>query len=317
MTEFEVALILRLLKNGTCKEAARTVRIIERFRRARWIEVTGRAGEWRLIEGGRSKIEVRLRQLLPTWAEDVDLLKAHSLDEMDPANIRSLAALRGKPSVSGFVHRKVWNAATTSGSKIPSRLTSHAALTDDWSQRGRASCRTMMLTAHGQIDLLAQTLLATEFAIPERCWRSAQGFEGDLPELIMTVENVGPFVDLELPEAALLLFSQGAAVEGAAAFLRAFPSARWLHFCDLDHAGLQIGERLARIAGRPLSLYIPSFAEEYLPRAIAAKKPWATPKGKLLPVLQQLVSRNSWLEQECFVLDSRLASDIAAAAAIR
>lgn len=309
MPEVEIALLLRLLLRGSVREASRAAKVIDRLERARWIERSSRAGEWVLTAGSASLAEARLQELLPTWRGDVDLLTRHQLDPTDPAALRTLPALRSLPTAGGFVHRKVWNAVSAAGSKVPSRIGTQAVLTDDWAQRGRVSCSTVLRTALGDVDLLHQTRLLGEFSIPERCWIEASGFVGDLPRLVLTVENLGPLVDLQLPEDCMLLFSQGAAVHGAAAMLRALPDARWLHFGDLDNAGVESGLRLASLSGRAASFYIPSFAEEYLPRALPVRQQWRqSPPAH--PVTDVLIRRNLWLEQEVFLLDGRLRTDL-------
>lgn len=314
MPETEIPLLLRLLERGSIREATRTGKLIERFRRARWIETSSRAGEWSLAVEARPKVEARLGELLPSWQADVLLLRSHGLEPTEAASIRALPALRNLPRAAGFLHRKVWNAASAAGSKVPSRIVTDAVLTDDWAQRGRVNCGTIVRTADGDVDLLDQTRLLGEFSIPERCWRGAKGFAGELPQLVLTVENLGPLVDLVLPQECMVLFSQGAAVHGSAEMLRALPTAVWLHFGDLDIAGIECGMRLATLAGRPPAFYVPSFAADYLHRAARVRQAW---RGKPLehPVLQELVRRNAWLEQEVFLLDERLVSDIALTAA--
>lgn len=309
MPEIEIALLVRLLERGSVREATRAAKVIERLERARWIARSSRAGEWVLAAASAPLVEARLQNLLPTWKGDVDLLRRHQLDPTDPAALRSLPALRALPTAAGFVHRKVWNALSAAGSKVPSRIATEAALTDDWAQRGRVSCPTLLKTALGVVDLLQQTRLLGEFSIPERCWLEASGFDGDLPRLVVTVENLGPLVDLQLPTRCMLLFSQGAAVHGAAAMLRALPHAQWFHFGDLDNAGIESGLRLAQLSGRGARFYIPSFASEFLPRALPVRQAWRhTPPAH--PVTDELIRRNAWLEQEVFLLDERLREDL-------
>lgn len=309
MPEIEVAILLRLLTRGTVREAARATKVVDRLRQARWIERSSRAGEWMLCQGSAPAVETRLAELLPSWRADVELLRRHGLDPTDLGALRSLAALRDLPTAAGFIHRKVWNAASAPGSKVPSRIRTDATLTDDWAQRGRVSCAIALRTPLGAVDLLQQTRLLGEFSIPERCWLEAQGFSGDLPRLVLTVENLGPLVDLQLPAGCMLLFSQGAAVTGSAAILRALPNARWMHFGDLDNAGVESGLRLAELSGRSPRFYIPTFAADYLPRALPVRQAWrhAPPAH---PVTDDLLRRNAWLEQEVFLLDERLPRDL-------
>jgi hypothetical protein len=172
----------------------------------------------------------------------------------------------------------------------------------------------VLSTPEGEVDLAAQTRLLSEFCIPERGWRRALGLSGALPSLIVTIENVGPFVDLVAPPDSMLLFSQGAYTKGAGAILKALPEARWLHFGDLDSSGLEAAARLAKFAERPLSTYVPSFLKDYLDRSLPVRKPWRDVQVDH-PLLTQLSLAGRWLEQESFMLDGRLVGDLKDAAA--
>lgn len=308
--DVEIALLLRLLDRGECRHSNRAAPVLSRWRLARWIEPATRADTWLLRKSATAAVQGRLDVLLPTWKADIDLLQRHQLDPTDPRNLRSLPALRAEPTAHGFLHRKVWNAATAAGSKVPSRLASPAVLTDDWAVRGRCECATILSTPEGDVDLAAQTRLLSEFCIPERGWRRTKRLTGVLPTLIITIENVGPLVDLALPPNAMLLFSQGTAIGGAGEILKALPQARWLHFGDLDSPGLAAAARLAKFAGRPLTAYIPSFASEYMDRSLPVRKRWRSVQLDH-PILFELAAVGRWLEQESFMLDTRLASDLA------
>jgi hypothetical protein len=312
MNDVEVALLLRLIETGECRESARASSILERFRLARWVEPARRPGLWKVRPGASDGLRSRLTELSPFWDDDVRLLRANRLDPLDPRSHQALAGLKAAHQPEGLLHRKTWNSATSAGSKRASQLSTTARLTDDWSVRGRVNCPTVLLTPHGPVDLQAVTKSLGEFSISERGWVAAQGFSGKLPCHILTVENLSPLVDLTLPADTMVLFSQGAAVEGAAQLLRAIPSASWMHFGDLDAAGVQIALRLARLTNRPHSLYVPTFAEEYLPRRLSAQQAWSCDPFSA-PVLKELSSQGAWLEQEIFILDNRLSADIESA----
>lgn len=309
MNDVEVALLLRLIETGECRESARASSILERFRLARWVEPARRPGLWKVRPGAADGLRSRLTELSPSWNDDVRLLRVNRLDPLDPRSHQALAGLKAAHQPEGLLHRKTWNSATSAGSKRTSQLPTTARLTDDWSVRGRVNCPTVVQTPHGPVDLDAVTRSLGEFSISERGWIAAQGFGGKLPRHVLTVENLSPLVDLVLPADTMLLFSQGAAVDGAAELLRAMPSACWMHFGDLDAAGVQIALRLARLTKRPPSLYVPTFASEYLPRKLAAQQVWSC-EPFVDPVLMQLSIQGAWLEQEIFVLDNRLSADI-------
>jgi hypothetical protein len=88
------------------------------------------------------------------------------------------------------------------------------------------------------------------------------------------------------------------------------PSALWVHFGDLDQEGMEIGKRLAVETGRALRIFVPSFASEYVDDAARpVKTAW---KERMdMPLLSELYARERRIFQEVFMLDVRLAGDVA------
>lgn len=312
MPEVEIALLLRLIETLECKGSARAAALLERFRMAQWIEPARRPGHWQVRPGAAVGLMKRISELSPSWEADAQLLRANSLDPLDPRSHQALAGLKAAHAPVGQLHRKTWNSATSAGSKRASQLPTTAHLTDDWAVRGRVNCATTLLSPTGPLDLHALTQMLSEFSVAERGWLAASGFGGVLPRNVLTVENLSPLVDLVLPPETMVLFCQGAAVEGTVQLLRALPRAVWLHFGDLDAAGVQIATRIAKQTDRPPRLYVPTFADEYLNRKMSAKQAWSCSPFEN-PTLNALSEGRAWLEQEIFILDDRLAANIAEA----
>lgn len=312
MSDVEVSLLLRLIEAGECKESARAASLLERFRIAQWVEPAKRPGYWKVRHGAIPGLRTRITELSACWEDDARLLRAHSLDPLAPRSYHALAGLKAAHTPEGQLHRKTWNAATAAGSKRASQLPTNAQLTNDWAVRGRVNCATKLMTPSEPVDLLKQCKAMSEFSIPQRGWLSANGFGGTLPRYVLTVENVSPLVDMVLPDDTMVLFCQGAAVEGAVQLLRALPDSMWMHFGDLDAAGVQIAVRIAKRIGRSPSLYVPTFADDYLKYKLRAKNAWISSPFET-PVLKVLSSTGFWLEQEIFILDGRLLKDIASA----
>lgn len=309
MPDVEIALLLRLIETGECKESVRAASLLERFRLAQWVEPARRPGYWKVRPGAITGIRARITELSPCWEEDALLLRANSLDPLAPRSHHALAGLKAAHKPAGQLHRKTWNSATAAGSKRASQLPTTAQLTDDWAVRGRVNCATKIITPSGPMDLLKLCQTLSEFSVPQRGWLSANGFGGVLPRHVLTVENLSPLVDLVLPADTMVLFCQGAAVEGAVQLLRALPGAAWMHFGDLDAAGVQIAVRIAKLTGRSPSLYVPTFADDYLQYKLRAKNAWTSIPFDI-PALKVLSSKGFWLEQEIFILDGRLFKDI-------
>lgn len=158
-----------------------------------------------------------------------------------------------------------------------------------------------------ELDLWQLSETLTECAIPERLWLKLQRFEGTEPDLIVTCENLGAYIDLPMPCGYMVVYAPGANIETAVKILKYFPETRWFHFGDVDPDGLKIAQTLAREAKRPLTFFVPSFAEEYLPGR-PVKKPWGEVPGR--KVFQELKRKHTRLFQEVFMLDGRLNSEI-------
>ena len=315
MPEVEVALLLRLIETGECKGSARAAALLERFRMAHWIEPARRPGYWKVCPGATTGLQRRITELSPSWEADAQLLRANSLDPLDPRSHQALAGLKAAHAPVGQLHRKTWNSATAAGSKRASRLPTTAQLTDDWAVRGRVNCATTLISPLGPVDLQVLTQTMSEFSVAQRGWLAASGFGGVLPRHVLTVENLSPLVDLVLPADTMVLFCQGAAVGGAVQLLRALPSAVWMHFGDLDAAGVQIAVRIANLTERPPCVYVPTFAGDYLRRKLRSKQAWnCSPFDSV--TLKTLSAGSAWLEQEIFILDERLLEDIASAFAM-
>lgn len=312
MPEVEIALLLRLIETAECKGSARAAALLERFRMAQWVEPARRPGYWKVRPGATTGLHTRITELSPSWEADAQLLRANSLDPLDPRSHQALAGLKAAHTPVGQLHRKTWNSATSAGSKRASRLPTTAQLTDDWAVRGRVNCATTLISPMGPVDLLALTQTLSEFSVAERGWLSASGFGGVLPRHVLTVENLSPLVDVVLPADTMVLFCQGAAVGGAVQLLRALPSAAWMHFGDLDAAGVQIAASIAKLTDRPPSLYVPTFAGDYLERKLRSKQAWTCSPFDSV-TLKTLSAGGAWLEQEIFILDERLLADITSA----
>lgn len=315
MPEVEIALLLRLIETGECKGSARAAALLERFRMAQWVEPARRPGYWKVRPGATSGLQTRITELSSSWEADAQLLRANSLDPLDPCSHQALAGLKAAHAPVGQLHRKTWNSATSAGSKRVSRLPTTAQLTDDWAVRGRVNCATTLISPLGPVDLLALTQTMSEFSVAQRGWLVASGFGGVPPRHVLTVENLSPLVDLVLPADTMVLFCQGAAVEGAVQLLRALPGAVWMHFGDLDAAGVQIAVRIANLTDRPPCVYVPTFAGDYLGRKLRSKQAWnCSPFDSV--TLKTLSAGSAWLEQEIFILDERLLEDITSAFAV-
>lgn len=303
----EVASLGRLLECGGIKLAARNGHLVTRWQTARWIEPSGRMGEWRARAETLSQIEGRMAVLAPAWREDFQLLRSMALDPFDPRVLEALPVLKRQRAITGLVNRRNWNAAAGLGPKHSPQMASTATLTRDWVVRFRPNGGLRALLDDRELDLYQLASLLSECALPERLWLGFRAFTGTPPTTVITCENLGAYVDLPLPPSVMAIYSPGADIEAAAALVNALPAARWIHFGDIDPDGLEIAEILGRKTGRAVQFYVPSFAEEYLPGR-PTKTPWKGIPDR--PIFHQLKRTQKRIFHEVFMLDSRLPGDL-------
>jgi hypothetical protein len=148
-----------------------------------------------------------------------------------------------------------------------------------------------------------------ELIVPERGLARNWRVSGVLPKLVLTVENIGAYIDLPVPQWLLLIHAPGRNTRLATGFIDRLPAGiPWVHFGDVDPAGLDIalsihGHKQDR---RPIP-WIPGVASELLEtHALPLDSPW--PQHRLPPdllnnpVLKWLVAHQRWLEHETAVL---------------
>lgn len=253
----------------------------------------------------------RLATLLPGWGADFEFLRAHGLDPKKPQDIEALPALRRPVVAKGRINRRNWKSAAGLGPKRKSMLKTEATLTSDWVMRLRPNKGLLANWEDSTTDLWEMAQTWTECPIPQRQWLNLKQFAGTTPDVVITCENLGAYIDLPLPKNALCVFSPGKHTEIAIELLAKLPTSRWVHYGDLDPEGLEIAEQIANAAGRTMDLFIPSFASEYVESGMAQKKGviWKIEPRHL--VLKALAARSEGLYQEVFMLDSRLEKEIA------
>lgn len=308
----EIASLGRLVETGLIKRVGRNDQLLRRFETARWIEPTGRKDEWRPQGGARAYLEARLNEIASTWREDFQFLRSLERDPYDPRALEAMPALKRQKSVTGMLNRRNWNAAAGLGPKHEPQIAPTAVLTKDWVLRFRPNKGLRGVFADKEVDFHEMASTLTECVVPERLWLRFNGFMGEVPKLVVTCENLGAYVDLAVSDTTMVIYSPGADIEAAVALIRLLPkSSRWFHFGDIDPHGLEIAESLAKETARDLSLFIPSFAEEYLPGR-PVETPWhKTPDSPLFKELRRTRQR---IFQEVFMLDNRLGQEIDAMA---
>ncbi len=102
----------------------------------------------------------------------------------------------------------------------------------------------------GLFSLRQATLALGQICLPAARASRIQDFDFDQISLVLTSENLAPFLELEFDH-GLLMFCPGYAAALPALWLKNLPSAcTWIHLGDFDPDGLYIFENLSRMSGR-------------------------------------------------------------------
>jgi hypothetical protein len=152
-----------------------------------------------------------------------------------------------------------------------------------------------------------ETAQRTECTIPERLWLTKNQVTFKDVKLVMTVENLGAFVDLPLVDGLLLLYVPGLNLTQSALLETLPKKVPWVAFPDYDPNGLSIVRLMAQRVNRPCRLWLPKYwrdqaAQRSREMVGADKRTWRDAPALDLPGLRD---QQRWLEQETLVLDHR------------
>lgn len=168
------------------------------------------------------------------------------------------------------------------------------------------------------LDITSILQQTHEMILPERDMQKIDDIDGNLPFLILSIEDRGLFMDLETPEQILLVWTPADInLDLIVDFLQIFPQfVPHIHFGNLDHRGLVLAEKISQESFRPLKRFIPDFWHEYLPlyarRVNPDKQEGAPWRGASLSVelISYLMEKELWLKQNILLLDARLYEEI-------
>ena len=314
------AVVLRLLMLGQVRATRQAAPLFVELEELGLVVPTSRAAYYRRRPGKAAALREYVAQ---RWD---GLAAAELAFSCHPWTI-SAAALRGArrarltlPAGLQRLNRKTWSAWAGAHSKSGHVTAPHGmVLTADETVRVRPNRGLRMAMAEPCVELPLDALQAFlgEVAIPERGFGHAWRLDGVMPELIVTVENRGAFVDFPSVDGLLVVHAPGRNTALATRFISALPAnIPWVHFPDLDPAGLDIALSLhcGEPPRRPLT-WIPRAAAGVLAsHALPLDAPWQTdgwPRHLLDdPVLAWLIRKQCWLEQEGLVLLPRFLDEL-------
>ncbi|KUM03718.1 hypothetical protein KIF53_15975 [Chromobacterium subtsugae] len=266
-------------------------------------------------------VPVRLtdyRHYLAVRWPDYAIAEAHFTGLNEKASAAGLRELRREhldlPTGIKRLNRKTWSAFAGAHSKSRETATpTGVTLTTDDLLRARVNDGLCLQGPSGEyFDLTLWQRLTTEVILPERAFDAEWQFIGTFPDFILTVENLGTFVDLPKPPGCLLLHSPGWNTALASRLIGCLPSEiPWVHFGDLDPNGIRIPEAL-EVAERHPVFWIPDATAVVVDtHSLPFRAPWPDCTVLSHPTLLRLKETQRWLEQETIILTPEFAVELA------
>ena len=312
--------LLELLQRTDVTRTKRNAALLDWLQEAGWIGQGSRRDLRRLVAARRPEIKARLDVLWPQWRAEIAALDREGLPR-DPSGLRQLRRrhlpLRQLPD---RLHRKTWMARFGAQSKagIPDEQPPQGtALTDDDLLRLRPNQGLTLRLADGtEQDCSRWAEPLGEVVIPQRALDRGLALDGTAPRWIMTVENLGAYLDLPVDGQALVIHQPGWNTRLSARLIALLPlDLPWWHFGDLDPKGLAIFASLGDARATP-RLFVPDWWQDYLgTHGLTLEGGWPKvhdPAGG--PQCPELVRRlremGLWLEQEAILLDPRLSDEL-------
>lgn len=308
----EITFLEKIIEKGIFSSSAKKYKnITERYLLANWIRSGYKKGEWILIEENRQELIDYLSTIWPTRHLDIPLLARRNLSPHNESHLKHLPTLRRSiEPINGMINNKTLRSLYGNGPKGSSWLepTKDTIITHDAITRFKPNMGLFFQKGSEKIDLTKQAMVCRECAIPQRAYLNGAGFTGSPPKAIVTIENLGAYIDMPTNQDYLYIFSPGSDLNPAKLILSQFPNVLWVHFGDIDPEGLNIFASLRNALDRNGRFYIPSYADEYLD--LSQKKNVVWSDDDRYPLIQRLKDKNIGMYQEVLTLDMRFSSDL-------
>ncbi len=305
-------LLLELLVRGRTRKRRAQEAAFETLVDLPWTRLTGRRGEFGLVEDRRPELVALVGKVWPEWADALAELTARGLPPTPDgwAKLEEARRITLLPELPALINRRTAAALAAVHSKAELTSSLMAALGDtatthDGSVRLRPPNSLLARTTRGVLDLGAIARVLGEVAVPERALREGLTLEGAI-RAVLLVENLGAWRDLPDLDGWLLVHVPGWDTPTVALLLDRLRGIPVVHFGDLDPNGVRILKHLQTM--RPdIRWFVPPFWEE----SVATRgQPGAWPEDLDLrdapSFVHKLAAQRLWLEQEAIVLDARL-----------
>ena len=313
--------VLELLHTGQLKRRESQREAWEWLSELPWTKSTGRRDEVALPTSMRSEVEDMLDRRWPEWRNAQarlveaglpatyegwkklrDMERADRVGALPPRlNARTAAAYVGPHSKAGLTDAR---RASLDGIEI----------TRDGIVRLRPNKGLVLEGSARRVDASIFVAIAGEVVLNERALRDGTRLAGMRPSAALLVENLGPYIDVPVPEDWMVIHVPGWNTTTARQVLDQLEDIPILHFGDLDPQGAEIVNHLRKHFPR-LQWVVPEFWKECVPER-ALKRPWPSDLdlSTAPPLVRELRDSGLWLEQETITLDPRLPAALVQAA---
>ena len=314
--------LLELLSRGKLKRRRTQSEAYDALAELPWTRATGRRDEISVVEERRTELAGLIDRVWPAWRDVLANLVTAGLPPTPDGYGRLLDMERAAaiPELPERINRRTAASLTASHSKASLTEARRGALgetdpTHDGSIRLRPPAGLSARTANGVVDLSGIAAVLGEVSIPERALLDGLAFDGTI-RAVLLVENLGAWRDLSPPPRWLLAHVPGWDTATVGHLLDRIEGIPVVHFGDVDPNGVRIMLHLRRRAPN-LRWFLPEFWFE-LADACGLRAMWPQDLDlDFAPAqVRALAARGLWLEQECIVLDPRMADALEVALAV-
>ncbi|WP_404419913.1 hypothetical protein [Marinospirillum sp.] len=313
--------VLALYKYQQIRRSQANAELVDELITSNWLLPTEEEDHFALSARGKAGLAELLDLRLPEWREWLELLEGDAPLVSEVFEQRWQFARRELRSDLPRVMNRASLQKALLGREMetfPEHLIKQLPkmqLSEDRCLHLRGNMDLKLVKRHGSnIELKKIWRQLSEAVLPERDFYQLKELDGELPYLVMTFEDRGVFLDIDLPENLLAVWVAPEHLELAGEFLRFLPQfVPHVHFGDLDHQGLVLAERLGMMSQRPVRRFIPGFWKDYLelfalPVEQKTEGKGASWRGPVLSIelLKELMTSQRWLEQAPLALDARL-----------
>lgn len=292
----------------------------ERLRALPWTRLSGRRGVLELRSEHRDAVADLLDRVWTTWCNDhADLVAIGS--PPTPQGWRQLTDARRHdrlPSLPGRLNQHTLAALVAPHAKASLTadrlaMAPGVEITSGAGMRMRPSPGLVAMRDGQRVDLAGMAAVLGEVLITARAIADGLTFDGDQPQGILTIENLGTYEDAQIPSGWLVGYLPGWDINVMPHLRRLIPApVPWVHWGDLDPNGVIIARAL-RTVDPTMHWFMPSWVAEYLPYGLP-QPDWsraAITTDDPLPV-QQFAAAHRCLEQEVYSLDPRIPATVLA-----